>query len=213
MFPDNESFIKRTVNRSMVCPHCSEKMTPTLLSITPYNDNQKYVATLYCSDCKYPIVKLFAKVWFSDNVNEITLEYNKSIVVDLPKNIEKLSPDFVTNYQQTLLAKEYELTELVGMGYRKSAESLIKDFVIKTNRGETDKVSKMLLKPVIEEYLKDNDKLYTMSLACAYLGNDYSHYERRNLDKDIQDLERFIAVLISYISYELTLHEANDFIQ
>ncbi|WP_282800387.1 hypothetical protein [Lactococcus lactis] len=179
MFPDNESFIKRTVNRSMVCPHCSEKMTPTLLSITPYNDNQKYVATLYCSDCKYPIVKLFAKVWFSDNVNEINLEYNKGIVVDLPKNIEKLSPDFV----------------------------------IKTNRGETDKVSKMLLKPVIEEYLKDNDKLYTMSLACAYLGNDYSHYERRNLDKDIQDLERFIAVLISYISYELTLHEANDFIQ
>ncbi len=44
------------------------------------------------------------------------------------------------------------------MGYRKSIEFLIKDFVLKTNQAENLKINKMPLKTVIENYLTSNEK-------------------------------------------------------
>lgn len=218
---DEETLIKSP----MSCPHCFRQMNPDYIGTVIVHYEQinrltRKVAILKCTykDCLKPIMKYYEESSVGTNAGlhfkyrELPLNYSKEVKTDLPKNIQKLSPNFVNNYKETLLAKEYCLNELIGMGYRKSIEFLIKDFVLKTNQAENQKINKMPLKNVITDYLTSNEKLQTLGLACAYLGNDFTHYERRNLDKDIEDLERFLKLLVSYISNELTFAEADIFV-
>lgn len=227
-FQENANSImdeKTLINSPMTCPHCFRQMKPDHIEtvIVHYEQRSRLtrkVAILKCtySDCLKPIMRYYEEDsagivgGLQADYRELPLSYSKEVKTDLPKNIQELSPNFVNNYKETLLAKEYCLNELIGMGYRKSIEFLIKDFVLKTNQAEYLKINKMPLKTVIENYLTSSEKLQTLGLACAYLGNDFTHYERRNLDKDIEDLERFLKLLVSYISNELTFAEADIFV-
>lgn len=47
-----------------------------------------------------------------------------------------------------------------------------------------------------------------IKLRAAWIGNDFSHYERRLSDLDLSDLKRFINATIAWIELELTTAEA-----
>lgn len=47
---------------------------------------------------------------------------------EFDSEIQEISPSFVKIYNQALAAEELNLSEIAGMGYRKSLEFLIKDF-------------------------------------------------------------------------------------
>lgn len=210
-----EVFLKNSV----ICDYCNDRISPNIICIEELDtSNRKCTykcAILICSSnsCKRPFLKSYLYNEYKDEYSDFPIHPTQNIRLDLPENIRELSPIFIENYKQTLLAKRYNLSELVGMGYRKSIEFLVTDFVLWKRPQDKSKVLKMTLKQIIDTYLQENPNLYTMSLACAFLGNDFSHYERRHLDKDILDLEAFIKVLVSYISYELTVKDAQEFIR
>lgn len=213
------------VRTGRACPHCFRGITPDVLSVNTleeltspdFDDSAEIkVATLQCPTCKKPFIKYFGKTYLPDkqrhSFHELNLLFSKRIKLDIPKNIIDLSPSFKDIYEQTLLAKEYNLTHLLGAGYRKSIEFLLKDFAIKLHPDRMDKYLKMSINQVINEIFADKVRLLTASKGVIYLGNDFTHYNDKNLDKDITDMENFIKLLLNEINSELTYLELHDFV-
>jgi hypothetical protein len=117
------------------------------------------------------------------------------------KVIVDLSPEFVRIYAQALAAEAHNLSEIAGPGYRKALEFLVKDYAISVNPNETINIRKMLLGIVIANYIK-YDKVATLAARAAWLGNDETHYERKWIDKDLQDFKKLIIATVHFISMD-----------
>jgi hypothetical protein len=65
------------------------------------------------------------------------------------ETIVEVSPSFVQIYNQAVAAESAELTEIAGIGYRKSLEFLIKDFAIMQNPNDEEAIKKTFLGTVI----------------------------------------------------------------
>ena len=122
----------------------------------------------------------------------------------------KVSDKFKEIYIESLQAKLEGKKELVGIGYRKSIEFLVKDYLIYINHEKVDKIPAMQLGDCIK--LIDNQKIHKLAKASTWLGNDETHYVRKHTDKDINDLEKFLEALVYYITFEITVEEAESFI-
>lgn len=103
----------------------------------------------------------------------------------------------------------YGLTEISGMGYRKALEFLIKDYAILRWPDDAEVIRKMTLGNCINEKI-GYDRLKTLAQRAVWLGNDFTHYERRFEDFEIEDLKRFIDAALFWIEAELTTDEAEQ---
>lgn len=89
------------------------------------------------------------------------------------------------------------------MGYRKSLEFLIKDFLIYKNPEDKEKiVSDHKFANVIKTYVEDK-KIKDMASRASWLGNDHSHYFKKWTDKDVQDLKVLIKTTLFWVQAEL----------
>jgi hypothetical protein len=91
--------------------------------------------------------------------------------------------------------------DVAGPGYRKALEFLIKDYAIQLNPGHDDEIRTGQLAAVIRGFLA-GDKLIVVSSRAAWLGNDETHYERRWIGKDLQDLKKLINATVHFIAME-----------
>lgn len=153
-------------------------------------------------------VKDVIKSWKTFTIKSIY----PTAIAQFPYNeiISKISPRFKDIYIQSLQAKLDGKNELVGIGYRKSIEFLIKDYLLHIQHENSDKVPSLPLGECIK--LIDSNKIQTLAKASTWLGNDETHYVRKHTDKDISDLEKFLDALVYYLTYELTVEEASSFI-
>src|SRR5581483_6902780 len=60
----------------------------------------------------------------------------------------------------------------------------------------------LFLAKCIQQYIKA-DRIKDMAERAHWLGSDWSHYERRFLNKDITDLKTMLRIVISDIDSEL----------
>jgi hypothetical protein len=126
----------------------------------------------------------------------LTIETSKS-----DDTVQKISPDFVLVYRE---AEEAELRNrklVCGPGYRKALEFLIKDYVIKLNPDKAEEIKKLLLGKCISDFVK-NDRIKEVAARAVWLGNDETHYLRKWLDKDLQDLKSLITLTVHWIVME-----------
>lgn len=211
-----------SINLPNKCPHCGTIMTPHVHSgfsaylrsnnegnlavmVNCTADNcQKYYSLSYSYTYSAPIGGKLTKL--------IPDEYRPPIQVELPENIDKVSEIFVEIYSQATVAESEKLDKIAGVGYRKAAEFLIKDYVISKNPIEKDAIKAKMLMPVIQNYLNDFPKIQTLAKAVAWLGNDETHYERRHIDKDIDDLKKFIKATAQFIAADYDADIAEEFI-
>ena len=198
------------------CPHCGRTMAPEVFdafSSDAMNDLQQTVSlTLKCTfeDCQNYFIEQYTKAdGYGFKANK--LEYRPPIQTDLPDNIEKVSPNFLEIYSQATVAESEKLDQIAGVGYRKAAEFLIKDYAIEKNSDDEETIKKMMLMKVITTYLGDFPKIQNLAKAIAWIGNDETHYERRHTDKDIQDLKRFIKASAQFIAADYDADQAFDF--
>ena len=96
------------------------------------------------------------------------------------------------------------MDEVAGPGFRKAREFLIKDYAIslQTNDNAKSEIKKIQLGNVITKYLS-GDKLPVVSKRAAWLGNDETHYERRWVGKDLEDLKKLISAVEHFIAMEV----------
>jgi hypothetical protein len=119
-----------------------------------------------------------------------------------PEEIEKVSSSFVRIYNAAIGAE----TDLEGMGIRKALEFLVKDFEISHHPQHADRIRKLRLGPVIDEFC-DDTKLKAAAKRATWLGNDETHYTRIWTDKDVTDLKKLVRITVSWIEREILTAE------
>lgn len=153
--------------------------------------------------------------------NELSFEWKsvataprKTIQLNIPEGVSKLSKRFVDIYRQAAQAESDSLDEIAGMGYRKAIEILLTDFLIAFP--PNDSVTReWVTNPTTTAGSKivkiDNSRIRTTAKAISWIGNDESHYTRVNEEKDIQEMKKFIKLLLTLVEQELIFDEAENF--
>jgi hypothetical protein len=85
------------------------------------------------------------------------------------------------------------------MGYRKAFEFLLKDYLIYVGKMNVEEAQKEHRLKVCIDLLKEDDLIHKLATNTANLGNDFSHYYRKMVDKEILDLKHLINTLVDWI--------------
>lgn len=200
------------INIPNKCPRCNTILEPKKLNSEYVEDTNSFYVTYFCNSCKKPFL---AEYYETRDEKFNPVDYFLSPTTYIPKKfedrIEERFSNFCTIYNQALQAETEELSEIAGIGYRKSLEFLIKDYCIYHNAKETEKIKNMSLSQVIDNYI-EAPKIKSNAKAATWLGNDETHYVRKYEDKDIKDLKNFINATVSYINYDLISDEAEEIV-
>ena len=204
------------------CPMCGAFMEPVVLYsiITEKKDvflRDFYGATILyyspqCKDvflCKLNLIKT-AKNNDSKNFAGIQPEYFPSTIFKqyFQNSISSISPKFVEIYNQSYAAEQHGLYEICGMGYRKSLEFLIKDFLISKNVDDRENIENQSLSQCIKALTDEYPKLKLVAERATWLGNDESHYVRKHLNYDLETLKSLIVATAAYIELESVTNSA-----
>ncbi len=208
-----------TANEPNECPCCKHSLKPTVLHKQLIENNES-VLNLYimylCTHCYSPFICKFSKIEKNTSSSKPRPYISEELSLIEPnvfqkkfftKCINELSPDFVTIYNQAFEAEHLKLDQISGIGYRKALEFLIKDFLIKHEHKDENKVKSTALGCCIDTMV-DNPQLKTVASRATWLGNDQTHYEQKYTDNDINDLKRLIDLSVHWISMIYLTDEA-----
>ena len=145
----------------------------------------------------------------SRSTHLITVYPNPKLRTSFDEKISVLSPKFVEIFHQAEIADQAGLNEICGIGYRKAIEFLIKDYLIRYNTDNINKIKEMNIMQCINTYIED-PKIKTMASRTTWLGNDETHYVRKHTDRDLHDLKDFIMALVYFINIDLIYKDADS---
>lgn len=202
------------------CPFCHRHCIPKYLWSGP-SDLDKLITLWKCpnSQCEETILAEHKLVKGTSDIllkryingNPIHKTWPESII-NLESGFNEGQPSkFIEIYNQALRAESDGLDEIVGMGFRKALEHLVKDVVaidIKSSQKEPDEISSeleklkgLLLWPVIDKYFSDD--LKTMLQKASWLGNDQVHYIKIYEEFDIPELKEIIDLIVYDLDQQL----------
>lgn len=200
------------ISKPDVCPCCHKNISAIIEtgSHTFEKENSKptFAVIFRCPACNKYFFKSYKLINTSSGY--IGEDFNSTptpnLNLNISEEIEKISPKFIEIYTQALTAEYHGLSEITGIGLRKSIEFLVKDYLINVKNKDKDQISKMNLGSIFKEI--DNPMISPLITASIWIGNDESHYTRKHEDKDVKDMKEFINALIYFISCEAKVSEA-----
>lgn len=144
---------------------------------------------------------------------------------EVPELIKTISPNYSQIYNQSAQAEDKGFDLIVGCGYRKALEFLIKDYSILLIKGDSkdeelseedkekiEKIKKANLAKVIKDYL-NMPKVQALASRATWLGNDETHYERRLEKGDVSVMKRLMRLVIHFIEAEEEAKKLEEEIQ
>lgn len=199
-----------------ICPHCNFALTPKIVNSYYYFEKGQYkiFAICFCGNCKkFYLVEYSRHKKDNRDIYKLVAVYpqsqHKAIHTD---EISELSPNFVKIYDEAYIAEQSNLYEICGMGYRKAAEFLIKDFAIKLHPDDEDKIKTTTFSQCIKNYI-DNKRIKALAIASAWIGNDETHYYRKHEDYTLESMKLFLNAMVNFIDSELQAIKAQELIQ
>jgi hypothetical protein len=199
---EDDSCASIKFNEPDVCPVCQKSMTPRAWhAFKGLHDTQ---IVLRCPDknCKSIFIAYYDNNMLFKESKPVSISERK-----FSKIIEDTSEKFSKIYNQAQYAEISNLDEIAGPGYGKALEFLIKDYVIKQNSHDREKIEKEFLGNVIINRIS-NTNILTAAKRAAWLRNDESHYVRKWTSADISDLKNMIELVISWIELEIRTAQA-----
>ena len=210
---DGERAFTTKCEMPSICPRCHTAVDAKIIDSRFVNDGYssvvKLFVTYFCPACEC----IFWGQYLSET-GQVPTE--QSFIPQNPKpqefsdNISSLSPQFVKIFNQAYQAESLGLSEICGMGYRRSLEFLVKDYAIHKVPSKSKEVKSLPLSRVISEYL--DSRLGFLAKAAAWLGNDETHYSRKHPDYDLQSLKIFLKTVVASIDDELIFESAQSFL-
>lgn len=185
------------------CPFCHRDITPRNLGNAFYQDREVQLVLLCPNRSCQKVFIAYYSLFHKDStwhLHRSSSGFRKTI--ELPDAIKEVSPSFVTIYQQSSIAEQEGLSEVCGVGYRKSLEFLVKDYAIRKHPAELDEIKKKFLGSCIKEYVSDQ-RIKTVAERATWLGNDETHYVRKWGTKDVNDLKALIRITMLWIEMEV----------
>jgi hypothetical protein len=131
-----------------------------------------------------------------------TIPKSTILYKEFSKEINEISSSFVKIYNQSYNAEQLGLDQICGIGYRKSIEYLIKDFIIFDKPDKTEEIKNKFLGNCIETYISD-ENIKECAKRATWLGNDETHYLRHWEEHDVEDLKILLELVIYWISSNL----------
>lgn len=216
-FEDNEDFERHCQGywyRPVTCPVCKFSIEPSYFLMNsiieePFVDKREVLCKCPRKRCSslYIAVYEWTKPPYQSSKDHMAYVlgevYPKSREVEsFSKEITDLSGQFVEVYNQACIAEQENLNLISGVGYRKALEFLVKDYAISLHSDQEERIKKKLLGQCIQDYI-NHVKTKAMAERAVWLGNDETHYERKWVEKDIEDLKNLITLTVHYIEMEL----------
>lgn len=112
-----------------------------------------------------------------------------------------ISSSFVEIYNQAFSAFQLGLSQICGIGFRKSIEYLIKDYAMLMFPCQSDTIKTKKLAQCINDYITDT-RIKEVAKRAVWLGNDEAHYYRKWENKDVNDLMDTIDLTLYWIEAE-----------
>jgi hypothetical protein len=122
--------------------------------------------------------------------------------------IKEVSPRFVQLFNQLFIAEEKNIEIILGIGYRKAFEFLLKDFLVYIDPKAKEKLVNASLVYCLNKI--DNKNISVISNKVSWLGNEEDQFTREWTGKDINDLKKMIDVTSSYITANIKLRKHVD---
>lgn len=200
-----------------ICPICGIGLIPKVLAAESFGDicddedESKAFLLNYCSRCNECFISRHIYNYDDDYYSFHSSSPVKSSNQYFSENIMKISPDFVTIYNDSLCAEKLGLLSICGMGYRKSLEFLVKDYASFKSPSQKEDIIKSPLSACIRKYIND-ERLKSLATASTWIGNDETHYTKQNPDYGIKDQKVFINAFVTFIDSDLSYLEANQLI-
>lgn len=203
---NNKAFVPNAIR--IGCPHCGEM--PVIFSMGNQWEirSESLLKISSCPSCGKQTTFWMLKYGNYPNEDdaknkcEIFMHPNPPLAKKYDEDINKLSPRFAEIFRQTALAEANGLNELVGIGYRKSLEILIKDWLVQEKPSEREKICGLKISKCIADYVEDTN-LKECAKRAIWLGNDETHYIRKWEDKDIEDLKQILGITLHWLSAHL----------
>lgn len=202
------------------CPTCHVGVEPKpTLGILGRN-RERLQAPLICprDDCQSVFIADYR--WNeSENAYELISTGPTSVRErDWPTEIRDLSQRFCTIYSHAAEAEYCKLDEIVGPGYRKALEFLVKDYAIHKNPDDEETIRSKPLAQCISDHIdsanvKKAIKIQKTAERAAWLGNDETHYERKWSNHDIKDLKTLLDLTITWVHNDLVYEDYEASIQ
>lgn len=210
-----------TVEEVGVCPCCGIATSPTFINgylIASQNNHIIPTAFIifYCPNCQQLyIAKYYIPIGTGYNNTNVypcaVYPQSTNKAPNFSDNIICLSPMFVSTYKEACYAETNEnTTGLAGLGYRKALEFLIKDYLINLKHQDQNTIMQLELGKCVDKLDKD---LQDIAKASVWLGNDETHYFKRNTGYSIHDLKLFIDYLVVEIEREYVKIKATNLVK
>lgn len=208
---DGERAFTTRCEMPSICPRCHTAVDAKIIDSRFVDDGDRFLVklfvTYFCPACEC----IFWGQYLSVN-GQVPTE--QSFIPQNPKpqefsdNISSLSPQFVKIFNQAYQAESLGLLEICGIGYRRSLEFLVKDYVIHKDPSKSEEVKSLPLSKVVSEYM--DSRLGSLAKAAVWLGNDETHYSRKHPDYDLQSLKIFLKTVVASIDDELIFEDAQS---
>ena len=183
------------------CPFCHIGIIPNLLYAHQYNRTLEVYMSCPNKSCDksfigyydYDGTQTFKFADLTSQGNLIGKKFSEYVI--------ETSPNFENIYNEAYTAEQQNLNQICGVGYRKSLEFLIKDYVVLKNESQKEKILKMPLGNCINTYVEDK-RIQSVAKRAAWLGNDETHYVKKWEDKELADLKKLIELTVHWIEME-----------
>lgn len=193
------------------CPICNQGGMHINHSIADNANDNQLLVVLECTSCH--------NLYIEDNYYFYGIGKNTpsrkvypypKVKSTIPPSVIEKYPKFHKIYLEAAQSEKYDLNEIAGMGYRKALEFLVKDYCIEKFPDKQSDIESELLGPTINRIPAEHIK--TLAKAISWIGNDETHYIRRNPSEDIRSMKKFIEGLTYWLAMELVTQDATDFV-
>lgn len=189
------------------CPYCGQSGPQRLGGAAFFGGTLLAIYQCYYNRCQKLFVAEYTKADRGYNFILSKTYPPEPIMVSFSADIQRMSPDFVRIYSQAAKAETDGLDCICGLGYRRSLEFLIKDYLCKKFPQDSEAILSDPLSKCIKNRL-DDVRLKTLAEKSVWIGNDEAHYLRKHGDLNIDTMKRFIRAFVTFIDAEIAFQEA-----
>ena len=192
-----------TICKPEICPHCGKGIDAKVINNFHVEKNGLLIEVVclqcpVCGNlffCYYPLNEF--GFFYSSPAHYSELIGGGFLAESFSEEIASVSPRFVETFNQAYKAEQVNLGEIMGMGYRKAFESLIKDYACFLKPDDRDKIVSMTLFDCIQLVFSKEER--EIIEKTSWIGNDETHYEKKHPAFDYKDLKAMIKICISKI--------------
>lgn len=199
------------INFPDVCGNCRRKVQPEFIAGV-FGDYKKLSmeAVFKCNNthCNSLITGYYQRDNKDEHFKLVYVSPGKPTEKIFSKEIIRLSPKFIRLYNQIVFAEQIGLDLILGIGYRKALELLIKDYLVYSDPQNKQNINDLPLNQCIVNL--GNNNIKEISKRIIWLENEGEHYTKPLHGKEIIDLKKLIEATGSFITINLKLKNQLD---